>query len=100
MTRVTGACRFFEAGRAGGGAYDARSGIGLSLRPLAGLAQDEEPGLRGGAAGGGRGLGALVPKRRHGIRERRHQCPSYGNHQNEDHRRFRRRRWNIGHDAP
>lgn len=44
--------------------------------------------------------GGLVQKRRHSIRERRHQCPSYGNHQNDDHGRFRRRRWNVGHDAP
>ena len=29
----------------------------LSLRPLARLAQDEEPGVRGGDAGGGRGVG-------------------------------------------
>ena len=33
-------------------------GLDLSLRPLAGLAQDEEPGVRGGEAGGGRGLGS------------------------------------------
>ena len=31
-------------------------GLALSLRPLAGLAQDEEPGVRGGAARGGGGL--------------------------------------------
>jgi hypothetical protein len=39
MTQVTDACRFFEGdpGRSGGGAYDARSGIDLSLRPLAWL---------------------------------------------------------------
>ena len=29
-------------------------------RPLARLAQDEEPGLRGGEAGGGRGLGKMI----------------------------------------
>ena len=61
---------------------------------------DEKSGLCRGEAGGGGGLGALVPKRGHGICERRHQCPSYGNHQNEDHWRFGRRRWNVGHDTP
>ena len=32
-------------------------GLGVSLGPLARLAQLKEPGLRGGEAGGGRGLG-------------------------------------------
>ena len=32
----------------------------LSLRPLAGLSQDEESGLRGGAAEGRRGLGEMT----------------------------------------
>ena len=65
----------------------------------------KNPLLCGGEAGSGGGLGAspigaLVQKRRHSIRERRHQCPSYGNYQNDDHGRFRRRRWDVGHDAP
>ena len=38
-------------------------GLDLSLRPLAGLAQDEKPGVRGGAAGGGRGLGSVEAAR-------------------------------------
>jgi hypothetical protein len=34
-------------------------GLALPLGPLAGLAQDEEPSVRGGAARSGRGLGSM-----------------------------------------
>jgi ATP-dependent DNA ligase len=42
-------------------------GVALPLWPLARLAQDEESGLRGGEAGGGRGLGAVSPLKQRGT---------------------------------
>ena len=42
------------------GIVSKRKDLAISLRPLAGLAQDEEPGMRGGEAGGGRGLGPIA----------------------------------------
>ena len=42
-------------------------GLALSLRTLTVLAQDEEPSERGGAAGGGRGLGTLIDGKEPGV---------------------------------
>ena len=42
------------------GIVSKRKDLALPLRPLARLAQEQEPGLRGGAARGGGGLGAGV----------------------------------------
>jgi hypothetical protein len=39
-----------------------RKGLGIPFRPLAGLAQNEEPGGSGGEAGGRGGLGAMMGK--------------------------------------
>jgi hypothetical protein len=41
------------------GIVEQAEGLDLSLRPLPGLAQDEEPGVRSGASGGGGGLGTM-----------------------------------------
>ena len=41
------------------GIVSKRKELDLSLRPLTGLAQDEEPCVRGGAARGRRGLGPM-----------------------------------------
>ena len=42
------------------GIVSKRKDLALPLRPLAGLAQEQEPGVRGGAARGGGGLGQVT----------------------------------------
>ncbi len=52
---------FAHACRMGGGRHRVQAeGLDLPLRPLAKRAQDEEPGVRGGEAGDGRGLGEMT----------------------------------------
>jgi len=48
-------------------------GLGLPFRPIAGLAQDKEPGGSGGTAGSGGGLGEMTRRKREiiGLRNER-----------------------------
>jgi hypothetical protein len=59
LEHENGATIFRHACKMGLEGIVSKRGFGLSLGTLARLAQDEEPGLRGGAARGGRGLGQI-----------------------------------------
>ena len=61
-TRRGEAARSFSSTHVGSAARDREQAVWLAVhrRPVGPLAQGEEPGSAGGAAGGGRGLGALL----------------------------------------